>query len=110
MTIKKRGRPAGSKNKSKALEKEIANWDAEPREKEVNWQELANKLQNALAKSYADYQDLQKDVEWATKQCDVLEAQLELRQRHINFLELDIAHRVAKAEGIFRDEDADSSI
>ena len=107
---KKRGRPAGVKNKPKALEKQIAHWDAEPRTPVVDYKALAEKLQNALAKSYVDYQDLEKDMKYFTEKTDVLEAQLAVKQRYVEFLELDVAHRKAKEEGLFRDEDEDTSI
>lgn len=102
---KKRGRPAGVKNKPKALEKQIAHWDAEPRTPVVDYKVLAEKLQNALAKSYVDYQDLEKDMKYFTEKNDVLEAQLAVKQRYVEFLELDVAHRKAKEEGLFRDEE-----
>jgi hypothetical protein len=54
LLTRKRGRPAGVKNKPKALEKQIAHWDAEPRTTPVDFKELAQKLQNALAKSYVE--------------------------------------------------------
>jgi hypothetical protein len=62
MTIKKRGRPVGSKNKPKALEKKIAHWEAEPRTPPVDFKGLAQKLQNALAKSYVDIDELKMQV------------------------------------------------
>jgi hypothetical protein len=110
MTIKKRGRPAGVKNKTKSLEKKIADWDAEPRTPPVDYQKFAQKLQNALAAAYVEIQSLEKDIEWFSKKDDVREAHLEIKQRHIDFLELDLAHRKAKEEGLFRNEDEDSSI
>ena len=105
MTMKKRGRPACVKNKSKPLEKHIAHWKAEPRTPAVDFKALAEKLQNALAKSYVDYQDLEKDMKYFTEKNDVLEAQLAVKQRYVEFLELDVAHRKAKEEGLFRDEE-----
>ena len=102
----RRGRPRGSKNKPKALEKQIMHWDSEPRTPAVDFKALAEKLQHALAKSYADYQGLEKDVQYFAKRCDVLEAHVEIKEQRIKFLELDLAHRKANEEGIFRDEDA----
>lgn len=103
---KRRGRPLGSKNKPKALEKEIAHWKAEPRKPAVDFKALAEKLQHALAKSYVDYQDLEKDVNYFTKVNDVYEAHLAIKQQRIEFLEIELAQIRAKSEGIFRDEDA----
>ena len=105
LLTRKRGRPAGVKNKPKALEKQIAHWKAEPRTPAVDFKVLAEKLQNALAKSYVDYQDLEKDMKYFTEKNDVLEAQLAVKQRYVEFLELDVAHRKAKEEGLFRDEE-----
>ena len=110
MTIKKRGRPAGVKNKPKSLEKKIAGWEAEPRTPSVDYKELAQKLQNALAAAYVEIQTLEKDIKWFSEKDDVREAHLEIKQRHIDFLELDLAHRKAKEEGIFRDDDEDSPV
>ena len=62
---KRRGRPLGSKNKPKALEKEIAHWKAEPRTPAVDFKALAQKLQNELAKSYVEVQELEKELESA---------------------------------------------
>ena len=105
LLTRKRGRPAGVKNKPKALEKKIAHWDAEPRTPPVDFKELAQKLQNALAASYVQVQSLEKDIEWFSKKDDVREAHLEIKHRHIDFLELDLAHRKAGQEGLFRDEE-----
>ena len=72
MTIKKRGRPAGVKNKPKALEKQIAHWDAEPRTPPVDFKELAQKLQNALAKSYVEI-DLLRQKTQLDRQAIIIE-------------------------------------
>jgi len=110
MTIKKRGRPAGAKNKPKSLEKKIAGWEAEPRTPSVDYKELVQKLQNALAAAYVEIQSLEKDVKWLSKKDDVREAQIEIKQRHIEFLELDLAHRKAKEQGTSSDDDEDSPV
>jgi hypothetical protein len=103
MTIKKRGRPVGIKNKTKSFEETLLDWDNE--EAKIDLKDLCQKLQNALAKSYVDFQELEKDMKYFTQNTDVLEAQLEIKQMHIERLELQLAHRVAKEEGIFRDEE-----
>jgi len=109
--LKKRGRPAGVKNKPKQPIEEFKFPDeVEPRTPPVDYKELAQKLQNALAASYVEVQSLEKDIEWFSKKDDVREAHLEIKQRHIDFLELDLAHRKAGQEGLFRDEDEDSSV
>lgn len=59
----RRGRPKGSKNKPKGLEKQIKNWEAEPRTPSVDYKALAEKLQNALAKTYVEVQELEKELE-----------------------------------------------
>jgi len=105
LLTRKRGRPVGSKNKPKALEKEIADWEAEPREPAVDFKELAQKLQNALAKSYVDYQDLEKDLKYFTRLADVHEAQLDIKEKRINFMEMELAQIKAGQEGLFRDEE-----
>ena len=106
LLTRKRGRPAGVKNKSKQPIEEFKFPDeVEPRTPAVDFKALAEKLQNALAKSYVDYQDLEKDMKYFTEKNDVLEAQLTVKQRYVEFLELDVAHRKAKEEGLFRDEE-----
>ena len=106
----RRGRPLGSKNKPKGLEKQTAHWEAEPRQPSVDYKDLCQKLQNALAKSYADYQDLEKDLAYFTKKVDVLNAQLEIKQRYVEFLEVDVAHRKANAEDIFKEDNEDFAV
>ena len=67
MTVKKRGRPFGVKNKPKAkqahiltFEKQLEAWDE--KEKTVNFKELCEKLQEALAKSYVEAEQLERQV------------------------------------------------
>lgn len=105
MTMKKRGRPVGVKNKSKPLEKQIAHWKAEPRTPAVDFKALAEKLQNALAKSYVDYQELEKDLKYFTRLADVNEAHLDIKEKRIYFMELELAQIKANQEGLFRDEE-----
>jgi hypothetical protein len=78
MTIKKRGRPVGSKNKPEikvvkrtnvlAFEKQLEDWDK--KEKQVDLQGLCEKLQDALAKAYVDCEKFEKDI--ATYQSEIL--------------------------------------
>jgi cell fate (sporulation/competence/biofilm development) regulator YlbF (YheA/YmcA/DUF963 family) len=67
MTVKKRGRPVGVKNKPKVkqahiltFEKQLEAWDE--KEKTVNFKELCEKLQEALAKSYVEAEQLERQV------------------------------------------------
>jgi hypothetical protein len=67
MTVKKRGRPVGVKNKPKAkqahiltFEKQLEAWDK--KEKTVNFKELCEKLQEALAKSYVEAEQLERQI------------------------------------------------
>ena len=105
LLTRKRGRPAGVKNKPKALEKKIAHWDAEPRTPPVDFKELAQKLQNALAKSYVDYQELEKDLKYFTRLADVNEAHMDIKEKRICFMEMELAQIKAGQEGLFRDEE-----
>lgn len=96
----RRGRPLGSKNKPKPLEKQIKNWDAEPRTPAVDFKALAQKLQNALAKSYVEVQELEKAN-------NIQATHLSLKQKRIEHLEQMVA--VAIQHGSFDlgdDEDA----
>jgi hypothetical protein len=87
MTIKKRGRPAGSKNKSKAVkrselltfEKQLEEWDR--KQNAVDYKELSEKLQEALAKSYVELDGLKKTI-------DTLNRELHARDIIITYLEI----------------------
>jgi histidinol phosphatase-like enzyme len=70
MTIKKRGRPFGVKNKPKtkvikqaqilSFEKQMEEWDKQ--EQQVNFKELCEKLQEALAKSYVEAEQFERQI------------------------------------------------
>lgn len=86
MTIKKRGRPFGAKNKPKVkqvqiltFEKQLEEWDR--KENGVNYKELCDKLQEALAKSYVEAEDLSKTI-------DTLSRELRARDVIITYLEM----------------------
>ena len=70
-TRKKRARKPRTVNPAVSLEKQIQKWDAE--EKKTDWQDLCQKLQNALAKAYVD--------------CDLLEATVAEQKVVIRYLE-----------------------
>jgi hypothetical protein len=86
MTIKKRGRPLGVKNKPKAVkrtqvltfEKQLEAW--EKKENEVNYKELCEKLQEALAKSYVEAEQLERQIA-------VLQSEISARDVVIRYLE-----------------------
>ena len=64
---KKRGRPAGSKNKPSIyideFKKTIDEWDRmEAEANKVNYEELCQKLQQALAKSFVEAEELEKQI------------------------------------------------
>ena len=111
LLTRKRGRPAGVKNKPKQPIEEFKFPDeVEPRTPLVDYKELAQKLQNALAKSYVDYQELEKDLKYFTRLVDVNEAHMDIKEKRIYFMELELAQIKAGQEGLFRDEDEDSSV
>lgn len=62
MTIKKRGRPAKTVTIPviSDFSKTLNEWDEQ--EKKVDFKELCQKLQEALAKSYCDYEQLEKNT------------------------------------------------
>ena len=103
------GRPLGSKNKPKALEKEIAHWKAEPRKPSVNFEDLCQRLQNALAKSYVEAQDLEKDVENLDKHINLQNYQLTIKQKRIDELEFLLAGAVLEGDFKF-DNDEDITV
>ena len=88
MTIKKRGRPVGSKNKPKTkvikrstvltFEKQLEAW--EKKENAVNYKELSEKLQEALAKSYVEAEQLERQIA-------VLQTEISARDVVIRYLE-----------------------
>lgn len=86
MTIKKRGRPVGSKNKPKEVkrtqmltfEKQLEAWDK--KEKTVNFKELCEKLQEALAKSYVEAEQLERQIA-------MLQSEVNARDVVIRYLE-----------------------
>ena len=86
MTIKKRGRPLGVKNKPKAVkrtqvltfEKQLEAW--EKKENAVNYKELSEKLQEALAKSYVETEQLERQIV-------TLQAEINARDVVIRYLE-----------------------
>ena len=67
MTLKKRGRPAGSTTKPSIyvdeFKKTLNEWDVmEAEANKVNYEELCQKLQEALAKSYVEAEELEKQI------------------------------------------------
>ena len=83
MTIKKRGRPAGVKNKTKqaqilTFEKQLDEWDR--KQNAVDYKELSEKLQEALAKSYVEAEQLERQIV-------VLQTEISARDVVIRYLE-----------------------
>lgn len=66
--LPKRGRPVGSKNKPKKLkvtpisefQKTLNQWDEA--ERKVDFKDLCQKLQEALAKSYVEAEELERNI------------------------------------------------
>jgi hypothetical protein len=77
MTANKRGRPLGSKKKNQILtfEQELQAWDQ--KEKQVDFKELCEKLQEALAKSYVEVENLNKEI----RARDIIITYLEIRKK-----------------------------
>jgi predicted HAD superfamily phosphohydrolase YqeG len=66
MVKRKRGRPAGSLNKRTqavvdSFSETLAEWDRQ--EQAVDFKELCQKLQAALAKSYVETEELEKNID-----------------------------------------------
>ena len=89
MTNKRRGRPVGSKNKPTALvkpkldsfQKQLKEWDEQ--ESKVNFKELCEKLQEALAKSYVESDGMRKTIENLNREIharDIIITYLEIRK------------------------------
>jgi hypothetical protein len=85
--LPKRGRPVGSKNKSKqaqilTFEKQLQEWDK--KENAVDYKELCEKLQEALSKSYVDADNLNKSIDNLNKEIrarDIIITYLEMRKK-----------------------------
>lgn len=126
----RRGRPVGSKNKKtpfdnapkvrnvfKSFTEEVASWETEQREEKVDFQDLCQKLQDALAKSYVEIDSLKKDIADINKKINKANIWLNLKQQRINECEdlitqaiqcgdLDIEYRME----LLTDDDEDSSV
>lgn len=78
--LPKRGRPTGSKNKTKvdSFSETLKEWDR--MENEVDFKDLCQKLQEALAKSYCEYEQLEQNVNY-------LRNELQARDVVIRYLE-----------------------
>ncbi len=65
LLTRKRGRPVGVKNKTKqahilTFEKQLDEWDR--KQNAVDYKELSEKLQEALAKSYVEAEQLERKI------------------------------------------------
>jgi hypothetical protein len=86
MTVKKRGRPVGVKNKTKitkqaqivSFEQQLEEWDR--KQNAVDFKELCEKLQEALAKSYVEAENLERQITY-------LRSEISARDVIINYLE-----------------------
>jgi hypothetical protein len=80
------------------FEKKISDWDPEPRIEKVDFEDLCQKLQSSLAKSYVENQDQDKEIEF-------LNCLLSLKRKRIEQLESYLA--IAITHGEFDLDDAD---
>jgi hypothetical protein len=86
MTVKKRGRPVGVKNKPKvskqaqiiSFNQQLEEWDR--KQNAVDFKELCEKLQEALAKSYVEAEQLERQI-------TVLQNEISARDVVIRYLE-----------------------
>jgi len=70
-TVGAKDKTPRKRNPAVSLEKQLEKWDA--KEQKVDWQDLCQKLQSALAKAYVD--------------CDLLEATVNEQKIIIRYLE-----------------------
>jgi hypothetical protein len=102
------------KNKNISLEEKIADWEPEPRkapyeyrlepnDKEVNYVDLCQKLQNALAKSYVENEDQQKEMEF-------LSCLLSIKRKRVEQLESYLAIAITHGEFDLDDTDDEESL
>ena len=83
MTLNKRGRPPGSKKQAQILSfhQQLQEWDR--KENAVDYKELCEKLQEALAKSYVEADALNKTIANLNREIharDVIITYLEIRK------------------------------
>ena len=81
MTVNKRGRPAGAKNKPAqvvSFEQQLEEWDR--KQNAVDYKELSEKLQEALAKSYVDAEQFERQIV-------MLQSEISARDVVIRYLE-----------------------
>jgi hypothetical protein len=110
---KKRGRPAGVKNKPKQPIEEFKFPDeVEPRTPPVDYKELAQKLQNALAKSYVDIQDLERKLKDKSnsKLIEMQRIHLSIKQKSIDNLEYALCSSLHESGYRVDEDDEDSPV
>jgi transcriptional regulator NrdR family protein len=83
MTTKRRGRPVGSKKQAQisSFEKQLEEWDR--KQNAVDYKELSEKLQEALAKSYVEADALNKTIANLNREIharDIIITYLEIRK------------------------------
>jgi len=80
MTVNKKGRPVGSTKSSQILsfQQQLQEWDK--KEKAVDYKELCEKLQEALAKSYVEAEQFERQI-------GQIRSEIAARDVIINYLE-----------------------
>jgi uncharacterized protein (DUF3084 family) len=80
MTVKKRGRPVGTKKQAQivSFEQQLEEWDR--KQNAVDYKELCEKLQEALAKSYVEAEQFERQI-------NQLRSEIAARDVIINYLE-----------------------
>jgi hypothetical protein len=86
---------------NRPLEKDISDWEPEPRVEKVNYEELCQKLQNALAKSLVENEDQQKEMQFLT-------CLLSIKRKRVEQLESCLAVAITHGEFDLDDEDEES--
>jgi len=86
---------------NKPFEEDISDWEPEPRVKKVNYEELCQKLQNALAKSLVENEDQQKEMEF-------LSCLLSIKRKRVEQLESYLAVAITHGEFDLDEEDEES--
>lgn len=92
------------------MEQKLVNWEAEPRQPAIDFKAMANKLQNALAKSYVDIQELEGNIDILDKHITLQNYQLSIKQKRVEDLEFLLAGAIRDGDSKLEKCNEDSAV